>query len=233
TQGTAAHAFTMLHDSEADAFAAQLATFGNGTTLLVDTYDITEGIATAVKVSGGDLWAVRIDSGDLGVLARQARHQLDELGARGVKIVLSGELDEYALAALAAAPVDAYGVGTALVTGSGSPTAGMVYKLVEVDGRPVAKRSPHKSSRPGRKHAMRRHRPSGTVTEEVLRVWATPVPETHDRLLQIPFMRAGRRVPAVPTLEQAREHLSRQLITLPWEGLRLSAGEPAIGVTVQ
>ncbi|HEX3731418.1 MAG TPA: nicotinate phosphoribosyltransferase, partial [Mycobacteriales bacterium] len=135
--------------------------------------------------------------------------------------------------ALAATPVDAYGVGTALVTGSGSPTAGMVYKLVEVDGRPVAKRSQHKSSQPGRKQAMRRHKPSGTATEEVLRVGAAPTPETHDRLLQIPFMRAGRRVAALPTLEQAREHLSRQLITLPWEGLRLSAGEPAIGVTVQ
>jgi nicotinate phosphoribosyltransferase len=137
TSGTSAHAFTLLHDTEAEAFRAQVDALGVGTTLLVDTYDITAGIATAVEVAGPQLGAVRIDSGDLEVLAVQAREQLDSLGATGTRIVVSGDLDEYALAALRAAPVDGYGVGTSLVTGSGAPTAGLVYKLVEVEGRPV------------------------------------------------------------------------------------------------
>src|SRR5207344_1323723 len=101
-----------------------------------------------------------------GVLARQARAQLDELGAKETRIVVSGDLDEYAIAALAAEPVDAYGAGTAVVTGSGAPTAGLIYKLVEVDGRPVVKRSEHKATIGGRKTAIRRHKPTGTATEE-------------------------------------------------------------------
>ena len=168
TAGTAAHAFTLLHDSEEAAFASQVAALGVGTTLLVDTYDITAGIDTAVKVAGPELGAVRIDSGDLGVLTRAARRQLDALGAVGTRIVLSGDLDEYAIAALRADPVDVYGVGTSLVTGSGAPTAGMVYKLVAVDGRPVEKRSADKQSHGGRKSALRRHKASGTATEEIV-----------------------------------------------------------------
>ena len=168
TAGTAAHAFTLLHDDERAAFAAQVAALGTGTTLLVDTYDITRGIELAVEVAGPELGAIRIDSGDLGVLARHAREQLDSLGATGTRIVVSGDLDEYAIAALAATPVDAYGAGTAVVTGSGAPTAGMVYKLVEVDGRPVAKRSEHKASHGGRKTALRAHKPTGTAIEEIV-----------------------------------------------------------------
>ncbi|MGH8971239.1 MAG: nicotinate phosphoribosyltransferase, partial [Actinomycetes bacterium] len=156
TTGTAAHSFTLLHDTEAGAFRGQLDALGVGTTLLVDTYDIAAGIRSAVEAAGPDLGAVRIDSGDLGVLAHQARQQLDSLGARNTRIVLSGDLDEYALAALAGAPVDAYGVGTSVVTGSGAPTAEFVYKLVEVEGRPVAKRSEHKTTVGGRKTALRR-----------------------------------------------------------------------------
>src|SRR5699024_10937747 len=158
TSGTAAHAFTLLHDDERDAFRAQVDALGIGTTLLVDTYDITRGIERAIEVAGTGLGAVRIDSGDVGVLARQAREQLDSLGATGTKIVVSGDLDEHAIAALRAEPVDGYGVGTSLVTGSGAPTAELVYKLVEVEGRPVAKRSSHKESRGGRKSAVRRHK---------------------------------------------------------------------------
>ena len=135
TTGTAAHAFTLLHDDEPTAFAAQVAALGKQTTLLVDTYDITEGIRDAIAVAGPDLGAVRIDSGDLSMLAARSRELLDSLGAVNTKIVVSGDLDEYAIAALAAEPVDAYGAGTAVVTGSGAPTASLVYKLVEVDGR--------------------------------------------------------------------------------------------------
>src|SRR6266508_4580661 len=168
TSGTAAHALTLLHDDEAAAFRAQIATLGTDTTLLVDTYDLTAGIAAAVEVAGPSLGAIRIDSGDLGVLARQARAQLDALGA---------------------SPVDSYGAGTAVVTGSGAPTAGMVYKLVEVDGRPVAKRSEHKESQGARKTAYRVHKATGTAVEEVVAAGATTELGEHDRLLQRALMR--------------------------------------------
>jgi nicotinate phosphoribosyltransferase len=230
TTGTCAHAFTLLHDSERAAFTAQVSSLGTDTTLLVDTYDITAGIKTAIEVAGPSLGAIRIDSGDVGVLARQARAQLDDLGARGTRIVVSGDLDEYAIAALRAEPVDAYGVGTSLVTGSGSPTAGMVYKLVEVDGRPVAKRSSHKESRAGRKAALRRHKPTGTALEEVVYVVAagTPSADSHDRALVQPLLRGGQPVADPATLEQSRQRVREGLVSLPWEGLKLSQGEPAI-----
>ena len=229
TGGTAAHSFTLLHDSEAAAFASQIASLGIDTTLLVDTYDITAGIATAIEVAGSKLGAVRIDSGDLGVLTKAARAQLDELGATRTRIVLSGDLDEFAIAALAADPVDVYGVGTALVTGSGAPTAGMVYKLVEVEGRPVEKRSEHKSSHGGRKSALRRHRASGTADEEVVfRVGKPPAAEPGDRTLPVPYMRRGGPVDNLPSLEDSRAHLRAAMVSLPWEGLKLSQGDPAL-----
>jgi nicotinate phosphoribosyltransferase len=104
----------------------------------------------------------------------------------------------------------------------------MVYKLVEVDGRPVAKRSEHKATRGGRKTAVRRHRPTGTATEEVIVSQGRPVPQPGDRDLQIPLVRNGAPVPGVPTLAESREHLRRVMVTLPWDGLKLSRGEPAI-----
>jgi nicotinate phosphoribosyltransferase len=228
TAGTAAHAFTLLHDDERSAFAGQVAVAGPGTTLLVDTYDITRGIERAVEAAGPSLGAIRIDSGDLGVLANYARAQLDALGATGTKIVVSGDLDEFAIAALAAMPVDSYGAGTAVVTGSGAPTAGMVYKLVEVDGRPVAKRSEHKESHGGRKTALRAHKPTGTATEEIVSTRRDVTPDEGERFIQRPLMRAGDAVRDVPTLAQSRDHLRAATVTLPWDGLKLSRGEPAI-----
>ena len=126
-----------------------------GTTLLVDTYDITKGVETAVKVAGPELGGVRIDSGDLAAVTRRVRKQLDDLGNHNTKIVVSSDLDEFAIAGLRGDPVDVYGVGTSVVTGSGAPTAGMVYKVVEVDGHPVAKRSSSKKSHGGAKRALR------------------------------------------------------------------------------
>ncbi len=233
TGGTAAHSFTLLHDTEEAAFAAQVAALGVGTTLLVDTYDITNGIDTAIRVAGTELGAVRIDSGDLGVLARAARDQLDRLGAVNTKVVLSGDLDEYAIAALRAEPVDVYGVGTSVVTGSGAPTASMVYKLVEVDGRPVAKRSENKVSHGGHKSALRRYRDTGTATEEVIFLsdGEQPEPAEFDRVLPHPLFRSGAVVPGQPTLEQSRDHLAKALISLPWSGLKLSRGDAAILTT--
>src|SRR5918999_5035180 len=222
TAGTAAHAFTLLHDREADAFTAQVDALGTGTTLLVDTYDITQGIAAAIEAAGPRLRAIRIDSGDLGQLARQAREQLDRLGAPDVQIVVSGDLDEYSIAALRADPVDSYGVGTSVVTGSGVPTAGMVYKLVEVDGRPVVKRSASKASRGGAKSALRRYKPTGTAVEELV-FPRTRQPDLgeHDRVLPVPLVREGQPVDPLPTLQQARDRVHAALASVPWEGLRL------------
>ncbi|BAX93768.1 nicotinate phosphoribosyltransferase [Mycobacterium shigaense] len=242
TEGTAAHAFTMLHTrgdasleaAELAAFRAQVDALGAGTTLLVDTYDVTTGVANAVAAAGPTLGAVRIDSGELGVLARQVREQLDELGAGTTSIVVSGDLDEFAIAALRAEPVDSYGVGTALVTGSGAPTAGMVYKLVDVDGMPVQKRSSHKESRGGHKEALRRCRATGTVTEEVVYpAGRPPVAAEACRVLTTPLVRGGEPVadtgPAA--LAAARDRVASGLHSLPWEGLKLAPGEPAIPTT--
>ena len=172
TIGTSAHSFTLLHDDGQAAFASQSASLGAATTLLVDTYDVAEGVRRAVEAAGTGLGAVRIDSGDLSSLAVETRRQLDALGATEPKIVVPSDPDECATAALAAAPVDSYGVGTSLVTGSGAPTCGMVYKLVAREGRsgemePVEKVSTLKSSRGGRKAGARRLR-QGRAVEEVL-----------------------------------------------------------------
>ncbi|MFC0098464.1 nicotinate phosphoribosyltransferase [Micromonospora marina] len=231
TAGTAAHAFTLLHDDERAAFASQVATLGKDTTLLVDTYDIAQGIRNAIAVAGPELRAVRIDSGDLAVIAQQSRELLDSLGATETKIIVSGDLDEYAIAALAAEPVDMYGAGTAVVTGSGAPTAGLVYKLVEVEGRPVVKRSEHKATIGGRKVAVRRHKPTGTATEEVIVPQGVPDRQPNDRLLQHSYVVSGEPE-TLPALEESRDHLRQCLISIPWEGLKLSAGDPAVPVTV-
>lgn len=189
TVGTSAHAFILLHDTERDAFRAQVDSLGRGTTLLVDTYDVAEAVRTAVEVAGTELGAVRIDSGDLLLVAHRVRQQLDELGATGTKIVVTSDLDEYAIASLAAAPVDAYGVGTQLVTGSGQPTCSMVYKLVaravSADPaeplRPVAKKSlGAKTSVGGRKWAARRLDENGVAEAEVIGTGPVPA-ELADR----------------------------------------------------
>ncbi|MEU4339422.1 nicotinate phosphoribosyltransferase [Micromonospora lupini] len=231
TAGTAAHAFTLLHDDERAAFASQVATLGKDTTLLVDTYDISQGIRNAIAVAGPELRAIRIDSGDLAVIAQQSRELLDSLGATETKIIVSGDLDEYSIAALAAEPVDMYGAGTAVVTGSGAPTAGLVYKLVEVEGRPVVKRSEHKATIGGRKVAVRRHKPTGTATEEIIVPQGVPDRQANDRMLQHSYVIDGEPV-GLPTLDESREHLRECLISIPWEGLKLSAGDPAVPVTV-
>ncbi|WP_390893555.1 nicotinate phosphoribosyltransferase [Mycobacterium deserti] len=230
--GTAAHAFTLVHTTadgpdEKAAFRAQVDALGVGTTLLVDTYDISAGLANAVEIAGPDLGAVRIDSGDLGVMARQTREQLDRLGADKTKIVVSGDLDEYAIAALRAEPVDAYGVGTSVVTGSGAPTASMVYKLVEVDGIPVEKRSSRKESHGGRKQALRLCKSTGTMVEEVVHPHGR-APELPDaRPLTESFVRDGEVVGDL-SLDAARKRVADGLTSLPWDGLKLSRGEPAI-----
>src|SRR3954468_23009732 len=214
TMGTAAHAFTLLHDDERAAFEAQVATLGAGTTLLVDTYDVAQGVRTAVEVAGTSLGAVRIDSGDLLEQAYAVRAQLDRLGAIRTHITVTSDLDEHAIAALAAAPVDSYGVGTSLVTGSGAPTAGLVYKLVSrADARgtlvDVAKKSKNKASVGGRKWALRRLGADGVAEAEVIGVGARPVDDGDDRPLLVELMRGGEVVATDLDLASARRRHQR------------------------
>ncbi|MEU0273659.1 nicotinate phosphoribosyltransferase [Streptomyces sp. NPDC006307] len=235
TVGTSAHAFTLLHDTERDAFRAQVESLGRGTTLLVDTYDVTEAVRTAVEVAGPELGAVRIDSGDLLLVAHRVRQQLDELGARDTRIIVTSDLDEYAIASLAAAPVDAYGVGTQLVTGSGHPTCSMVYKLVaraesadpRAPLRPVAKKSlGAKMSIGGRKWAARRLDADGAAEAEVVGTGPVP-PELTDRQLLVELVKGGEIVAREP-LEAARERHIAARAGLPMSATQLSRGEPVI-----
>ena len=233
TTGTAAHSFTLLHDDERTAFEAQVAELGADTTLLVDTYDVEHGIRTAVDVAGPSLGAVRLDSGDLPSQARMARALLDELGASKARIVVTSDLDENSIAGLAAAPVDAYGVGTSLVTGSGVPTAGFVYKLVarcDASGRLVGvqKKSIGKGSIGGRKWAARRFSAGVAEVDRVYVDQAAPARDD-ERPLMTAYVRDGE-VLEVPSLAEAREHCRRSRAELPEEAMKLSAGDPALDV---
>ena len=213
TAGTAAHAFSLVYPTERQAFDAQVAALGPGTTLLVDTYDVEQGIRNAVAAAGPALGAIRIDSGDLAGEARRARELLDELGATRTRVLVTGDLDERSLERLSGAPADGYGVGTAVVMGGDRPMAGFVYKLVAIsDPRPgagtgamvpVAKRSPGKVGIAGRKHAWRLLEGGVGRGEEV----ATDVAEPRGlaRPLQVPVVRAGRVVHRA-TNEEIRAH---------------------------
>jgi nicotinate phosphoribosyltransferase len=249
SSGTSAHAFTLVHDSERHAFISQLSALGAGTTLLVDTYDVQRAVRTAVELAGPSLGAVRIDSGDLPALAVSVRSLLDSLGATSTRIILTGDLDEYSIAGLAVAPVDGYGVGTSLVTGSGAPTAALVYKLVaRSDGplpnaaagrpgegaaagrpgelRPVAKRSVGKPGRGGRKWAVRHRTDGGEALAERISL-VPPDPGPADRVLLRELVREGKIVGREP-LSAARDRHRAALAELPAYALQLSRGYPAI-----
>ena len=230
--GTSAHSFTLLHDTESDAFRAQVTSLGKGTTLLVDTYDVLEAVRAGVEIAGPELGAVRLDSGDLGVLAHRVRKQLDDLGATSTRIVVTSDLDEYAIAALAAAPVDGYGVGTQLVTGSGHPTCGFVYKLVareDDDGAmvSVAKKSVDKISIGGRKFALRRLDAQGVAEAEVVGIGTPPENDGNDRPLLVELVRDGEVVGREP-LADARARHAAVRAELPWSVQQMSKGEPVI-----
>uniref|UniRef100_UPI00314507F4 nicotinate phosphoribosyltransferase n=2 Tax=Nesterenkonia sp. AY15 TaxID=2901139 RepID=UPI00314507F4 len=237
TLGTAAHAFTLLHDSEEEAFEAQVRAFGPGTTLLVDTYDVQTAVRRAVSIAGPELGAVRLDSGDLVEQAGEVRALLDSLGNTRTKIIVSSDLDEHAIARLQSAPVDSYGVGTKLVTGGGSPTAAMVYKLVQRtddDGEPVAvaKNAPGKSSLGGVKQAVRSFDESGRADAELIGVGAAP--QTHGqrtRELMVPLVRAGEVAPehvGQAGVADARRRHAASLAELPPAAQRLQHGDPVL-----
>lgn len=232
TAGTSAHSFTLLHDSEEDAFRAQVSSLGEGTTLLADTYDIAEAVRLGVEIAGPGLGAVRIDSGDLGVLAHEVRRQLDDLGATETRIVVTSDLDEFAIASLRAAPVDGYGVGTQLVTGSGHPTCGFVYKLVAREGEDgelvsVAKRSKDKIFIGGRKFALRRRNARGVAEAEVVGIGEPPVDDGDDRSLVVDLVTEGEVVGREPLdAARARHHAARA--ELPRAAQQMSRGEAVI-----
>lgn len=246
TRGTSAHAFTLGHAitghgtgftdqdaAEKAAFAAQVRSLGVGTTLLVDTFDTAQGIRNAVEVAGTELGAIRIDSGELAEEARKARTLLDSLGAHRTRIVITSDLDEYAIAELASEPVDGYGVGTRLVQGSGHPTASMVFKLVAIASEegsraplyPVAKKASGKASYGGRKTAWRLYDDSGEASTEL--VTTSLASESQGRALQVPVIRGGEVV-HTPSLEEIRAHHRAAIAELPAEALELGAGTPAI-----
>lgn len=245
TVGTSAHSFTLVHDSEDQAFDAQIASLGPGTTLLVDTYDVHQGVEKAVRAAeraGGKLGAVRLDSGDLVAHAFKVREQLDNLGATSTKITVTSDLDEYAIAALGAAPVDSYGVGTRLVTGSGVPTAALVYKLVAREDNqgnlvPVAKKSESKGTIGGLKIAGRLFDSEGHASQEAL-LTGLPIPEAQQRildaggrLLQVPLVKNGEITAELwqePETAEAQEHHKAARNELPYPSWRLSEGEPGI-----
>jgi nicotinate phosphoribosyltransferase len=217
TAGTVAHAFVLSFRDERAAFQAQVAAFGPDSTFLVDTYDTDEGIRRAVAAAGAVLGAIRIDSGDLGAVARRARELLDELGAKHTRIIVTGDLDDRAIRALGAAPIDGYGVGTGVVTGLGSPTAGLVYKLVAISGRPAAKQSPGKATHGGRKWAWR----VPGRAEEVVSLTPDAAPDGA-RPLQSLVVARGERVGGGPLLEESRAWHQQVLHELPaGESLRL------------
>lgn len=235
TMGTAAHAFTLLHDSEEAAFEAQVAALGSGTTLLVDTYDVPTAVELAVKVAGTGLGAVRIDSGDLPTQVTAVRAQLDRLGATGTKITVTNDLDEYTIAALGAAPVDSFGVGTSVVTGSGHPAAGLVYKLVARrsetgEWQSVAKKSVAKATIGGRKSPVR-SLVDGVAEAEIIYLGEAPAASADARHLLVPLITAGiidERHLGMEGTVRARDHRAAAVRELPADALRLSRGEPAI-----
>jgi nicotinate phosphoribosyltransferase len=232
TAGTSAHSFTLLHDTEEAAFHAQISSLGRGTTLLVDTYDVAEAVKLGVSLAGPELGAVRLDSGDLGVLAHEVRAQLDALGATHTRIVVTSDLDEHAIAALAAAPVDGYGVGTQLVTGSGHPTCGFVFKLVaraDDTGKmaPVAKKSKDKVSIGGRKFALRRRSSLGVAEAEIVGIGTPPTDDGDDRSLLVQLVSGGKVVGREP-LDAARKRHLRSRAELPPTAQMMSKGQPVI-----
>lgn len=220
--GTSAHAFTLAHENEVDAFKAQVTALGVGTTLLVDTYDIEQGIRNAIAAGGTQLGAIRLDSGDPMVEIPAARKLLDELGATTTKIIFSGDLDYDVVQEIANAglPADGFGIGSAVVTGDGYPNCGFVYKLVAMeydDGEmhPVAKKATGKSSIGGRKSVYRSTDENWNVTAEHLFI-GEPTPQEREDMIPVQkdYIINGKVV-NMPSVEEARALHEANLRTIP------------------
>jgi nicotinate phosphoribosyltransferase len=229
--GTMAHSFIQAHDEETEAFVQFAHAQPNNVVLLLDTYD-TEiaarkvvSIAPRLKSAGIEIKGVRLDSGDLADHARKVRRILDEGGWPGVKILASGNLDEYVLRDLLAsgAPIDGFGVGSRLDTSADVPYLDCAYKLQEYAGRARRKRSEGKATWPGRKQVYRRIGPDGRIAEDLLTLERDP--QEGEALLQ-PVMRAGRRVGSSPPLAEARRRAAAELARLPEPLRRLEEAPP-------
>jgi nicotinate phosphoribosyltransferase len=231
-RGTSAHAFTLAHATELEAFQAQVATQGPDTTLLVDTYDIEEGIRNAVRAAGPRLGGVRIDSGELRQVVPTARRLLDELGATGARIILTGGLDEYAMDELSQSPVDGFGAGERLIQ---HPSPGFVFKLVaiaetddpEAPLRPVAKRSAGKGNLPGRKWAYRAFDGEGQAEAEWLWIDERPLSNPPGEPLQHQFVAAGEIV-LRHSVEEARAYHATAKQRLRPAHRSIQVGPPAM-----
>jgi nicotinate phosphoribosyltransferase len=229
--GTMAHSYVQAHDSELDAFRAWCRTHP-GSTLLVDTYDTLEGVRhviTLAKELGGGLRlrAVRLDSGDLLELSHQARAMLDAAGLNAISIFASGGLDEGTIAALVeqCAPIDGFGVGTAMTVSTDAPSLDLAYKLVEYAGKPRLKLSPKKLLLPGRKQVFR----SEQADADVIARFEETLPG-EPLLAQV--MRAGQRVAARSTLDEVRHHAAAAVARLPPRVRGLDPAEPPFTVRV-
>lgn len=226
--GTMAHSWVMSHDSETEAFVRFIEMYGDQTVLLIDTYDTARAVD---RIAAARLapFGVRVDSGDLLAETRAVRARLDAVGLRATKIFASGDLDERRIAALVEqrAPVDIFGVGTALSTSSDAPALGGVYKLVEVESaglaRPVLKLSPGKGTYPGVKQAWR-VTDRGRATHDVLATGDEP-PPCRGRALLAQVMRGGRRLREAPTMQEIRESALQAVEALPSSVLRLDERE--------
>jgi len=227
--GTMAHSYIEAFQSEEEAFRAYAHDYPARITFLVDTYDTLQGVKRAVEVIhdlglGGENLAVRLDSGDLGELARQARTVLDRAGLQHVRIFASGGLDEHDVDRLvrSGAPIDAFGVGTRLGVSADAPYLDTVYKLVAYGDRAVAKLSPGKATAPGAKQVFR-----GPGLADVLAVRDEPAPEGTTPLLE-PAMRDGRRTGPAATLARARERFEADLAALSPEAAALEDPVPPV-----
>jgi nicotinate phosphoribosyltransferase len=216
--GTMAHSFVASFEREIDAFRAYVAAFPRNAILLIDTYDTLVGAKNAVQVAreiagrGQKLIGVRIDSGDLAMLAVEVRRILDAAGLKDVKIIGSGGLDEFDLERLATAPYDSYGVGTKMGVSADAPFADIAYKLVEFQNRPVMKLSTGKASWPGRKQVFRQTTPEGRVEKDIIGLRDENV--SGEKLLK-QIMRNGEISAAHPKLPEMRERLAADLAALP------------------
>ena len=223
--GTMAHSYVLAHRDERTAFEAFARVRPHRPVLLVDTYDTPAGLghavdaARALAAEGIRIAGVRLDSGDLAAHARAARARLDEAGLRDAIVFASGNLDEHRIAGVLAsgAPIDGFGVGTALVTGGDAPSLDMVYKLVAYAGEPRRKRSEGKATLPGAKQVWRHLGAGGEMLGDTVELAHLPAPGVP--LLE-PAMRGGRRTgPPVP-LARARDAHAARRAALP-AGLRV------------
>jgi len=233
--GTMAHSFVQAHDDEAAAFETFAAAFPENAVLLIDTYDTVAGahkvvtLAHRLRARGIEVRGVRLDSGDLGVLAREVRAVLDAGGLERAIIFASGNLDEYRVQALAGSPIDSFGVGTSLVTSSDAPSLDAVYKLQEYAGKPRRKRSAGKATWPGRKQVYREVGGDGMIARDVVTLESDERP---GEALLAPVMRAGARVGAPPGLDAIRAHARRELARLPARLRTLADASPPYPVEI-